>query len=40
MMSVNYVGAGEMAQWLRVLAVLQKDLGSISITHMAAYHHL
>ena len=28
--------AGEMAQWLRTLAVLPEDLGSIPSTHMTA----
>ena len=31
-------GPGEMAQWLRALAVLPKDLGSITSTHMAAHN--
>jgi hypothetical protein len=29
-----------MAQWLRILAVLLKDLGSVPSTHIAAYNHL
>jgi hypothetical protein len=28
-------GAGEMAQWLRVLAVLPEDPGSVLSTHMS-----
>ena len=34
---INYLGAGEMAQRLRALAVLPKDPGSIPSTHMAAH---
>jgi hypothetical protein len=33
-------GAGEMAQWLRTLAVLPKDPGSILSTHMTAHSFL
>lgn len=33
-------GAGELAQWLRALAALSEDLGSILSTHMQAYNHL
>jgi hypothetical protein len=33
-------GAGEMAQWLRALAVLLKVLSSISNTHTVAHNHL
>jgi hypothetical protein len=33
-------GAGEMAQWLRALTALPKDLGSIPRTHMVAHSHL
>ena len=29
-----------MAQWLKALAALSKDPGSIPITDMAAYNHL
>ena len=29
--------AGEMAQWLRALAALLEDLGSIPSTHITAY---
>jgi hypothetical protein len=32
--------SGEMAQWLRVLATLSEDPGSIPSTHMAANNHL
>jgi hypothetical protein len=31
---------GEMAQWLRTLAVLPKDPGSIPSIHMAAHNSL
>jgi hypothetical protein len=33
-------GAGEMAQWLRALPALPKDMGSIPGTHMAAHNCL
>lgn len=33
-------GAGEMAQWLKSLAVLPEDPGSIPSTHMAAHNSL
>jgi hypothetical protein len=32
--------AGEMAQWLRALAALPEDWGSIPSNHKAAYKHL
>jgi hypothetical protein len=32
-----YKGAGEMDQWLRTLAALPRDLGSIPSTHGAAH---
>jgi hypothetical protein len=31
-------GAGEMDQWLKALAALPEDLGSIPSTHVAAYN--
>ena len=31
------VGAGELAQWLRALAALPEDPGSISSTHMVGH---
>ena len=31
----NKRGAGKMEQWLRALAILAEDLGSIPSTHMA-----
>lgn len=31
---------GDLAQWLRVLGVLAKDLGSVSSTHMVVHDHL
>jgi hypothetical protein len=31
-------GAGEMSQWLRVLAALPEDPGSIPSTHMIAHN--
>jgi hypothetical protein len=34
-----YVGA-EMAQWLKSMAALPVELGSIPSTHMAAHHCL
>lgn len=36
MIRVDKTGAGEIAQMLRVLAALPKDLGSILGNHMAA----
>ena len=36
----NTIEAGEMSQWLRELASLPKDPGSIPSTHMAAHNHL
>jgi hypothetical protein len=38
----NYLvyGAGEVAQWLRALAALPEDLGSILSTHIEAHNHL
>jgi hypothetical protein len=33
-------GAGEMAQWLRVLAVLPEVLNSIPSNHMVAHNYL
>jgi hypothetical protein len=44
-MSKNYFksefwGAGEMAQWLRALAVLPEALDSIPSTYMAAHINL
>ena len=30
--------AGEMAQWLRALAALPEDPGSVPSTHMTAFH--
>jgi hypothetical protein len=32
--------AGEVAHWLRALAALPEELGSISNTHMAAHNYL
>jgi hypothetical protein len=34
------IGAGEMAWWLRTLAALLEDLGSIPSTHKAAHNCL
>jgi hypothetical protein len=36
----NIVWAGEMAQWLRALAVLPKVLSSNPSNHMVAHNHL
>lgn len=33
-------GAGEMDQWLRSLAALSKDIGSVPNTYMAAHNGL
>jgi hypothetical protein len=33
-------GAGEMAQWLRILTALSKILSSIPSNHMVAHNHL
>jgi hypothetical protein len=33
-------GAGEVAQWLRVLTALSEFLSSIPSNHMVAYNHL
>jgi hypothetical protein len=33
------IGAGEMAQWLRALAALPDDWGSIPSSHMAIYNY-
>jgi hypothetical protein len=33
------LGTGEMAQWLRALAVLPEVLSSIPSTHMVAHNH-
>ena len=33
-------GAGEKAQWLRALAALSEDPGSVPSTHMVANNHL
>ena len=35
-----YIGAGEMVQWLRTLAVSLEDLGSSPSTYMAAHNCL
>lgn len=35
---IKIVGAGEMAQWLKVLAVLPEEPGSISSIHIAAHN--
>jgi hypothetical protein len=32
-------GAGEMSQWLKALAAVAEDLGSVHSTHMMAYSH-
>jgi hypothetical protein len=37
---VIFKGAGDMALWLRAVAVLPEDLGSILSTHMAAHNDL
>ena len=36
----GYVGAGEMAQWLRARIALPEDLGSVPSTHMVAHNGL
>lgn len=36
----KYLGAGKMAQWLRALAALPKDLASIFSSHIVAYSHM
>jgi hypothetical protein len=36
----NLKNSGEMAQWLKALAVLPKDLCSIPIIHVAAHSRL
>jgi hypothetical protein len=33
------MGTGEMAQWLRTLAVLPENLSSIPTTYMLFYNH-
>jgi hypothetical protein len=33
-------GVREMAQWLRALAALAKDLGLVPSTHRVAHNHL
>jgi hypothetical protein len=38
LIKITGVEAGKMAQWLRTLAVLPKDPGSISSRHMAAHN--
>jgi hypothetical protein len=35
-----FLGAGEMAWWLRALADLPEDLSSIPSNHMMAHNHL
>ena len=37
---ITMVGTGEMVQWLRALAPLPEDPGSIPSTHMAAHNGL
>jgi hypothetical protein len=34
------LGAGKMAQWLRALAVLAENLGSVSRAHMMAPNYI
>jgi hypothetical protein len=34
------LGPGEMAQWLKGLAALAEDLGSIPNTHLVVHNHL
>jgi len=34
-----FLGGGEMVQWLKALAALPEDWGSILSTHMAAHNH-
>lgn len=36
----KYLGAGKMAQWLRALAALPRDLASVFSTYIVAYSHL
>ena len=38
LIKITGVEAGKMAQWLRTLAVLPKDPGSIPSPHMAAHN--
>lgn len=33
-------GAGEMADWLSIVATSSEDVGSIPITHMVVHNHL
>ena len=40
LIKVKPVGAGEMAQCLRAVAVLAEDLDSVSSTYVAANNHL
>jgi hypothetical protein len=35
-----FLGAGEMAQWLRALTALSEVLSSILSNHMVAHNHL
>ena len=39
-LKLQFVGAGEMAQWLRVLTALPEVLSSIPSNHMVAHDHL
>lgn len=38
-MAKEIAGAGKLAQWSRVLAVLVKDPSSVPGTHMSAHNH-
>jgi hypothetical protein len=37
---IIYLGAGEMAQWLRMLTALPKFLSSNPSNHMVVHNHL
>jgi len=36
----NFMGAGEIAQWLRALTALPEVMSSIPSNHMVAHNHL
>ena len=40
LLKINILGDGKMAQWLRALAALPENLGSIPSIHVAAHKYL
>lgn len=40
LLKLNYLGHGEMAWWLGMLAAHAEDLSSVPRTHKAAYNHI